>query len=247
MAFNLRLGCEYKIDVDGVIYASGIQSYYGVNAVASSDFDGLLDQELVDDKRYKTFYRVSTAYLKVVHKALPSGWYFKSWKAEVRKASGDSVVQTFTSETNPSGADGSIYTGWDLLSLITSQSGTVNLRIEFTLYVTSVVTYTVSFDLNDGSGSFSSIQTSNGSATLPSETPTRSGYTFLGWSTSSSSTTAEYSAGQTITVSSDIILFAVWQKNTTPPTPGDNDDGSLVYNKDDSLLVFVSDGNLAYY
>lgn len=246
MAFNLRLGCKYKIDGDGVIYTSGIQSYYGVNAVSSSDFDGLWDQELFNYETYKTFYNVSTAYLKATHKALPSGWYFKSWKAEVRSASGGSVIQTFTSDSNPSGADGSIYTGWDLLSLISSQSGTVNLYIEFTLYVTSVVTYTISFDLSGGSGNFSSIQTSNGSAVLPSETPTRDGYIFLGWSTSSSSTTAEYSAGQTITVNSDIILFAVWQKNETPPSPSGGD-GSLIYNKSDSLLVFVSDGSLAYY
>lgn len=246
MSFNLRLAWTYKINGDGVIYANGIQSYYGVNAVSTSDFDGLWDQELVDYERYKTFYNVSTAYLKVVHKALPSGWYFKSWKAEVRSASGGSVIQTFTSDSNPSGADGSIYTGWDLLSLIPSQSGTVNLYIEFTLYVTSVVTYTVSFDLNGGSGDFSAIQTDNGSAALPSETPTRDGYTFLGWSTSSSSTTAEYSAGQTITVSGDLVLFAIWQKNTTPPTPGSGD-GSLVYNSADSLLVFTTGGNLAYY
>lgn len=246
MAFNLRLGCKYKIDGDGVIYTSGVQSYYGVNAVSSSDFDGLWNQELFNYETYKTFYNVSTAYLKVIHKALPSGWYFKSWKAEVRRTSGGSVVQTFTSESNPSGADGSIYTGWDLLSLITSQSGTVNLYIEFTLYITSVITYTVSFDLNGGSGSFASIQTDSGSTTLPSEVPTRDGYTFIGWSTDANSTTAEYSAGQTITVNGDITLFAIWQKNVTPPIPSEGD-GSLVYNKNDSLLVFISDGNLAYY
>lgn len=246
MAFNLRLAYRYEIDGDGVIYASGVQSYFGINAISSSDFDGLWDQELLNYENYKTFSNVSTAYLKVIHKTLPSGWYFKSWKAEILSSSTGSPIYTFTSDTNPSGADGSIDTGWDLLPFVSSQSGTVTVYVKVTLYVTQSITYTVSFDLNGGSGNFESIQTDTGSAALPSEVPTREGYAFLGWSTSSSSATAEYSAGQTITVNGDITLFAVWQKNATPPTPSGGD-GSLVYDGDSSLLVFVPSSNLAYY
>ena len=56
---------------------------------------------------------------------------------------------------------------------------------------------------------------SNGSATISSTKPTRSGYTFLGWSTSSSASSASYSSGSSISISSNTTLYAVWKKNTT--------------------------------
>ena len=52
------------------------------------------------------------------------------------------------------------------------------------------------------------------SITLPSETPTRANYRFLGWSTSGTSTAVEYSPGDTIPsplADSAIVLYAVWQ------------------------------------
>ena len=48
----------------------------------------------------------------------------------------------------------------------------------------------------------------------------RSGYKFLGWAESSFSTTGDYSAGETWTVSEDKVFYAVWEKSSTPdPTP----------------------------
>lgn len=53
------------------------------------------------------------------------------------------------------------------------------------------------------------------SIVLSSTKPTRTGYTFLGWSTSSSATSATYSAGQNIgTRSSNLVLYAVWRINS---------------------------------
>ncbi len=45
--------------------------------------------------------------------------------------------------------------------------------------------------------------------------PSRSGYTFLGWSTNSNATSASYAAGNGVTVSGNVSLYAVWQKNQT--------------------------------
>ncbi len=56
---------------------------------------------------------------------------------------------------------------------------------------------------------------SNSSATVSSTKPTRSGYTFLGWSTSSSASSASYISGSSISISSNTTLYAVWQKNST--------------------------------
>ena len=49
----------------------------------------------------------------------------------------------------------------------------------------------------------------NGKATLP--TPTRVGYKFLGWGTSSSQTSGLLSAGATPEISSNITYFAIWK------------------------------------
>lgn len=49
--------------------------------------------------------------------------------------------------------------------------------------------------------------------TLPEYTPTRKGYNFLGWSTSSTATTATYqSSGSVGNVKADVKLYAVWEE-----------------------------------
>jgi uncharacterized repeat protein (TIGR02543 family) len=44
----------------------------------------------------------------------------------------------------------------------------------------------------------------------------RSGYTLLGWSTSSNTNTATYTAGSTFTITANTVLYAVWRQNTSP-------------------------------
>ena len=48
---------------------------------------------------------------------------------------------------------------------------------------------------------------------LSSTEPTRSGYTFLGWSTSSTATSATFSAGGNYTSNVSTTLYAVWKIN----------------------------------
>lgn len=75
----------------------------------------------------------------------------------------------------------------------------------------------VTYYSNGGSGAPSDtyFYGSTESITLSSTKPTRTGYTFLGWSTSSSATSATYSAGQNIgTRSSNLVLYAVWKINS---------------------------------
>ena len=78
-----------------------------------------------------------------------------------------------------------------------------------------LVKYTVSYNANGGSGTISSQTVAKGSAvTLSSTKPTRTGYTFKGWSTSSSATSASYSAGASMTPTGDTTLYAVWSPIT---------------------------------
>ena len=75
--------------------------------------------------------------------------------------------------------------------------------------------YTVSYNANGGTGTPSSQTKTHGvTLTLSSTKPTRSGYTFLGWSTSSSATSPTYYAGGSYTGNANVTLYAVWHKHT---------------------------------
>ena len=79
-------------------------------------------------------------------------------------------------------------------------------------------TYYVSYSANGGSGAPSG-QTKYHGETLYLRTgvPTRSGYTFLGWGTSSGATTPSYQPGGSYTSNSSITLYAVWREGDAPP------------------------------
>ncbi len=94
-----------------------------------------------------------------------------------------------------------------------SLSGTINGGTGISLNFTTN-TYTITFNANGGSGAPSSqsyTYNASGSITLSSTKPTRSGYNFLGWSTSSSGSPS-YSAGGSFStsVTSNTTLYAVW-------------------------------------
>lgn len=77
--------------------------------------------------------------------------------------------------------------------------------------------YSVTYNANNGSGAPSTqyFYSDNTSITISSTTPTRSGYNFLGWSTSSTASSATYTAGSTYSLSAqNYTLYAVWQQIT---------------------------------
>lgn len=75
--------------------------------------------------------------------------------------------------------------------------------------------YTVSYDANNGSGApAAQTKTYRTALTLSPTVPTRSGYTFLGWSTSSTAASATYKAGGSYTTDANVKLYAVWQAAT---------------------------------
>jgi uncharacterized repeat protein (TIGR02543 family) len=83
----------------------------------------------------------------------------------------------------------------------------------------AAATYTVSYSANGGSGApAAQTKTQNVSLTLSGVRPTRSGYNFLGWSTSSAATSASYQPGTAFTVNANTTLYAVWQAATVTIT-----------------------------
>lgn len=81
--------------------------------------------------------------------------------------------------------------------------------------VAAKTSYKVSYNANGGSGAPGTQTKWHGTAlTLSSTKPTRTGYTFLGWSTSSTATSATWAAGGSYTTNASDTLYAVWKANT---------------------------------
>lgn len=89
--------------------------------------------------------------------------------------------------------------------------GTMTVSTYFTVFARDK--YTISYDANGGSGAPSSQTAQNGSSLrLSSTIPTREGFTFLGWATSSQATTATHSPGGSYTFTAATTLYAVWER-----------------------------------
>ena len=76
------------------------------------------------------------------------------------------------------------------------------------------------YDANKGTnapdGSSAEIVAGNSATfTISDSVPTRTGYNFLGWATDKDATSAQYSSGGSITISSNTTLYAVWKKIST--------------------------------
>ena len=78
------------------------------------------------------------------------------------------------------------------------------------------VGYSVEYNANGGTTTCSVQRKEHGkNLTLCSTTPIRSGYTFAGWSDSSTATSKKYDVSGTYTDNSPVKLYAVWKRTTT--------------------------------
>ena len=114
---------------------------------------------------------------------------------------------TSASATTPAYDDGQTVSG-----LTTTSGATVTLYA-----VWQANAYTIKFNKNGGSGTMSNLAMKYGTAkALTANAFQRPNYTFLGWSTSASATTATYTNKQSVnnlvsTPDGSITLYAVWQ------------------------------------
>lgn len=121
-----------------------------------------------------------------------SGWFFAGWAK-----SSSATTPTYTGTTVP-----------------------ITIHSDLTLYaVWKLPTYTVTFKQTSVFNS-SSVKRSveKGSYTLPTASSlglNRTGYIFLGWSTSSGSS-SYYSAGNSIEITRDTTLYGIWQEDPNP-------------------------------
>ena len=91
----------------------------------------------------------------------------------------------------------------------------------------ATVEFTLSFDANQGTDAPASVSCETNSdsctVTIPNETPERNGYDFLGWAESSSAATPDYNKNDSVTLSSNKVLHAVWEQKSEPVDPDDPD------------------------
>lgn len=80
--------------------------------------------------------------------------------------------------------------------------------------VWKIQTFKIEYKANGGAGSMASATKDYGTKyKLDPNKFTRKDYLFLGWSTNSSKTTADYKDQQEITVKSNLVLYAIWKLN----------------------------------
>ena len=72
--------------------------------------------------------------------------------------------------------------------------------------------YAVKYDANGGTGVLSAQIKTNGEDLILSDIiPTKEGYAFKGWATSSTANSATYQPGDIYSIDSDVTLYAIWQ------------------------------------
>jgi uncharacterized repeat protein (TIGR02543 family) len=158
------------------------------------------------------------------------------------------------------------FLGWSTNSSATSaqytQGSTFSINANTTLYAVWIALRTVTYNGNGSTGG--SAPTDNSSPYHDGATVTvlgntgnlvKTNNTFLGWSTNSSASSAQYTQGQTFTINSNTTLYAVWQ--VSPPntytvtyngngsTSGSAPSDSNSYVQGASVTVAANSGGLA--
>lgn len=133
--------------------------------------------------------------------------------------------KTLTLSSNIPTRDGYTFAGWGTSASATGVSyaagGSYTANSAITLYAvwTANKTLTILYDANGGTDTpVRQTHLYGSTSALTQGIPTRHGYTFLGWSTSSTATSAQYASGASYTNNSfndgDIVtLYAVWEED----------------------------------
>ena len=137
------------------------------------------------------------------------------------ESAADTVIATFKCNVD-AGATGTLEVGLKELEFysvdftdITSRFSVVKTAVAISGATPPPATYTVSFDANGGTGTMVEVTgVSAGAYTLPANGFTApDGKRFVGWATSASGTAT--AAGEAITVSDNVTLYAIWEEIPT--------------------------------
>lgn len=127
-------------------------------------------------------------------------WCFKEQSWTVNRTHAAQTVYAYADVIASAG----IYSG--------RESNTTGSNV-VTLGLAAKTSYAVTYNANGGSGAPAAQTKWHGEAlTLRDGAPTRSGYTFMGWGTSATATSASYASGASYTANKAATLYAVWRK-----------------------------------
>ena len=159
---------------------------------------------------------------------------YAKWKAKeytlsfnANGGSGSMSNQVFTHGTsqkisaNTFTREGYDFNGWNTNADGTGTSYTnkqnISITKSMTLYAKwKIKEYTVTFNANGGSGSMESQTFEYGKAQkLNTNSYTKTGYNFTGWTTNADGTGTKYNNKQEISITSNITLYANWEENTS--------------------------------
>ena len=181
-----------------------------------------------------------------------------AWSGGTASWSGDSNASSYTVILYKNGTSNTTKTGltstsYDFASAIQTATTTWTFSVQAittnsnysnssTATSGSQTTYSVAYNMNSGSGTIATQYKIAGvTLKLSTTTPTRDGYNFLGWSTSSTATSSSYSSGGNYTSDSSTTLYAVWELAEITLTVTDT---SSYYYTNSSLYT---KGSTAYY
>ena len=154
----------------------------------------------------------------------------------------DSFTSTSITVTTPSGTPGSV----DVI-VFNLDGQAVRATDAFTY--TSAVTYGVTYNANGATSgtaptdatdySYNQTATIEGAGTLA-----RTGYEFAGWNTSAVGTGSSYSVGESLTMTSDVTLYAQWTAVASPSlSPSSRSFGSKAIGSSTSITQILSVAN----
>ena len=125
---------------------------------------------------------------------------------------------------------GSHFTGWsDGTSTYqpgdtyTISSSNVTLTAQWATNGTDTISYNA-----QGGSAVSATTGPDGSSVNVADGPTQAGFTFTGWNTSADGTGTSYAAGDSLTLTGDLTLYAQWTANATITLSYDAQGGSVV-------------------
>ena len=136
---------------------------------------------------------------------------YGSWQSKINKGDKHDFISSNKVYTFEKGTSAATKT---IKAVVTNKNTGSVSTATLTVTVPALAKYTISYNANGGSGAPGS-QTKYYGKTLKLSTtkPTRTGYTFKGWSKSSTGSVA-FAAGASYTTNASDTLYAVWEANT---------------------------------
>ena len=118
----------------------------------------------------------------------------------------------------------------------------------FNVTVPAWTSYTITYNANGGSGApGKQTKWKDQALTLSSTKPTRSGWTFMGWGTTTTDTTVNYAAGASYTANAGITLYAIWRKAITLTYNGNvGDNINLVSGVPSASTAYIYNAETSY-